>query len=300
MSLSRGWVRLDRRSRMNALRCGMAGLLFLLGQAAAEQGGSAPSGAAPRLRSGIEMAPIFARQVKPRLNPPEAERRLYATLLGETLARADVVLTAAQYIVLVDRNPRVQAALVYWRDDRGAMHFIGASPVATGRLGEYEYFLSPLGVFEHTIENLDFRAEGTRNDLGIRGYGATGMRVFDFGWVMGERTWDGGLSPMRLQMHATDPDVLEPRLGSPGSKGCIRISSSLNQLLDRYGLLDADYDAALARGDHLWVLSKDRTPTPWSGRYLLVVESEWAQRPPWASLVSKGRKASAAAPFRAR
>ena len=56
------------------------------------------------------------------------------------------------------------------------------------------------------------RARGT--SLGIRGYGVKGMRVFDFGWVTGERTWgDGGLSPMRLQLHSTDPDVLEPRLG---------------------------------------------------------------------------------------
>jgi hypothetical protein len=196
-------------------------------------------------------------------------------LLNATLTKANVVLTSSQYILLVDRSPRVQAALVYWRDGEGEMRVIGASAVSTGRPGGFEYFLTPLGVFEHTIANLDFRAEGTRNEFGIRGYGVAGMRVCDFGWVMGERTWgDGGLSPMRLQVHATDPDALEPRLGFAASKGCIPISESLNQFLDRYGVLDADYDAALERGAHLWVLRKDRTPTPWSGRYLVVVESE--------------------------
>ena len=44
-----------------------------------------------------------------------------------------------------------------------------------------------------------------------------------FGWVIAERGWGaGGMSPMRLQMHATDPDRLEPRLGRAESKGWIR------------------------------------------------------------------------------
>ena len=183
-----------------------AALLFLFAQAAAERGVSGPSSAPLRLRSGVELAPIFAREVKPRLNLPEEERGVYAGFLEAALTRADLVLATAQYILLVDRSPKVQAALLYWRDVEGRLHFIGASPASTGRRGGYEHFLTPLGVFEHTIAHLDFRAEGTRNEFGIRGYGVKGMRVFDFGWVIGERTWGaGGLSPMRLQVHATDP-----------------------------------------------------------------------------------------------
>jgi hypothetical protein len=236
------------------------------------------------LRSGIELAASFAREVKPRLTLPEEEHAVYAGLLAAALGKADLVLATAQYVLLVDRSPKVQAALVYWRDTEGRLQFIGASPASTGRPGGYEHFLTPLGVFEHTIAHLDFRAEGTRNEFGIRGYGVKGMRVFDFGWVIGERTWGrGGLSPMRLQVHATDPDLLEPRLGSAASSGCIRISASLNQFLDKYGVLDADYEAALERGVELWMLRRDRTPTPWAGRYLVVVESDRARRPPWAS-----------------
>jgi hypothetical protein len=266
-------------------RYAFGALLLLFAQAAAEQGASGPSTAPLPLRSGIELAAIFAREVKPRLNLPEEERAAYAGLLEGALTKANVVLTTAQYVLLVDRSPTVQATLVYWGDGEGTLHFIGASPASTGRRGGYEHFLTPLGVFEHSLAHLDFRAEGTRNEFGIRGYGVKGMRVFDFGWVMGERTWgDRGLSPMRLQVHATDPDVLEPRLGSAASSGCIRISASLNRFLDKYGVLDADYEAALERGGQLWVLRKDRTPTPWSGRYLIVVESDRARRPPWASL----------------
>ena len=102
-----------------------------------------------------------------------------------------------------------------------------------------------LGVFAHSLDNPDFRAEGTLNSNGIRGYGAKGMRVFDFGWQRVPKGWgDGAVSEMRLQMHATDPDLLERRLGSAQSKGCIRIPATLNRFLDRHGVLDADYERA--------------------------------------------------------
>lgn len=237
------------------------------------------------LASGSEFAGVFAREVTPALAVPDDEQTRYARRLADALLSAGIDLAGAQFVLLVDRNPQVQAAFVYWRDDAGEWFFIGAAPASTGRRGGFEYFLTPLGVFEHTIAHPDFRAEGTRNELGVMGYGAKGMRVFDFGWVPAERTWDdGGFSPMRLQMHATDPQLLEPHLGTANSKGCIRIPARLNRLLDRYGLLDADYEAALARGLQFWVLPKDRQPTPWSGRYLVVVDSERKARPAWSPL----------------
>ncbi len=272
-------------------------VLFLCAQAVADPRADGPGTAPRQFRSGVELAPIFAREVRPQARPPGTERALYVGLLETALANASVELPQAQYILVVDRNPKVQVALLYWGDGEGTLHFIGASSVSTGRPGAYDHFLTPLGVFEHSVEHADFRAEGTWNDLGIRGYGVKGMRVFDFGWTTGERTWgDGGLSPMRLQLHATDPDVLEPRLGLPASKGCIRVSASLNQLLDKYGILDADYQAARERGVPLWVLRKDRTPTPWSGRYLVVVESERTRRPAWASFAYGDRKAGKPSP----
>jgi hypothetical protein len=246
------------------------------------------------LETGGDLALLFGRDVTPRLSVPAEEVDAYARLLRIAMLHANVRLTRAQYVLVVDRSPKVQALLVFWADGEGRLPFIGASPVSTGRPGAYEHFLTPLGVFAHSIEHLDFRVEGTRNEFGIRGYGVKGMRVFDFGWVVGERTWGrGGLSPMRLQMHATDPDLLEPRLGTAASSGCIRISASLNQFIDKYGLLDADYEAAMDRGVQFWVLRKDRTPTRWSGRYLVVVESERARRPAWAASAVRDRRSEA-------
>ncbi|HSE92298.1 MAG TPA: L,D-transpeptidase, partial [Methylomirabilota bacterium] len=222
----------------------------------------------------------FAAEVDRRLDVPPNDQQRYAVMLAQALAQAGVSDRGAQAFVLIDRSPQVQAGFVVLRTPAGGWHWLGAAPVSTGRPSGFEHFRTPTGVFAHTLDNPDFRAEGTLNEHNVRGYGLAGMRVFDFGWVAAERGWGrGGTSLMRLQMHATDPDRLEPRLGRAESKGCIRIPATLNTFLDRHGILDADYDAALARGDVLWVLRADREPIPWPGRYLVVVDSQAATRP---------------------
>jgi hypothetical protein len=228
-------------------------------------------------------AEAFRREVDLRLEVPVAVQHYYAKRLDDALAGAALKVVRTQYVLLVDRSAQVQAAFLYWRSPDAAWQLVGASPVATGRPGEYEHFLTPLGVFAHSLANPDFRAEGTRNALGIRGYGAEGMRVYDFGWVPAERSWEPGAEGrMRLQVHSTDPDLLEPLLGAWHSKGCIRIPASLNDFIDRYGLLDADYEAAARAGRRLWMLRADREPTPSPGRWLVVMDSERTARPRWA------------------
>jgi len=226
---------------------------------------------------------VFTADVSPRLDIPPDEQATYAQLLRQRLIEAGVTIERPQWLVLVDRSRHVQAAMVWWIDDAGATGLVGATPASTGRPSGFEHFATPLGAFAHTLDHPDFRAEGTVNALGIRGYGVRGMRVYDFGWVMAERGWAPGAQPMRLQMHATDPVHLEPRLGTRASKGCIRVPASLNTLLDRWGVLDADYDAAAAAtGRAPWVLRPDRITTPWAGRWLVVVETSRSARPDWS------------------
>jgi hypothetical protein len=174
---------------------------------------------------------------------------------------------------------------VLLRPPGGPWCWLGATPASTGRVGAFEHFRTPLGVFLHGPHNPDYRALGTVNERGIRGYGARGLRVFDFGWVTAERGWGrGGTGTMRLQVHATDPVRLEPRLGRAASKGCIRITAALNRFLDCHGLLDAEYDAAQAAGRRQWILRLDRTTIPWPGRCLVVVDSQRRERPAWSPL----------------
>lgn len=235
-------------------------------------------------RDALKLAGQFASAVTRRLNVAPADQSAYGQRLQAALAAKGLGALARQYVVLVDRNPNVQALFIYFRGDpASAWTLIGASPVATGWPGRYDHFVTPLGVFEHTPQNMDFRAEGTFNENRIRGYGARDMRIFDFGWTDAERGWGkGGISSMRFQMHATDPDRLEPLLGIRHSKGCVRIPGSLDRFLDQYGVIDADYQAMVDAGFSLWVLHRDRTVTPWAGRYLVVVDSGAPSRPAWS------------------
>ncbi|WP_274389623.1 L,D-transpeptidase [Paraburkholderia tagetis] len=255
-----------------------------------------PAQAAEETHRALAMRQTFARDVKRRLRVPFADQRAYAQRLQAALDAKNLGALAGEFVILVDRAATVQALFIYFRampDQPWQM--IGASPVATGRPGEYDHFLTPLGVFEHTPSNMDFRAEGTMNENGIRGYGARDMRIYDFGWVDGERGWGkGGHSPMRFQMHATDPDRLEPLLGIRHSKGCVRIPASLNTFIDHYGIVDAEYQALVDAGKSLWVLHPSREVTPWAGRFIVVIDSQRKARPAWAP--APGREARAKMP----
>lgn len=232
------------------------------------------------------LAVAFAQEVGPRLEVPADAAAAYAARLAQAWLSAGIDPGAAtQFVLLVDRSPQVQALVLFWGSPADGWRVVGAAPVSTGLPGRYEHFVTPTGVFAHALANPDFRAEGTRNDLGIRGYGRQGSRIFDFGWVAAPKGWGNrAMSVMRLQVHATDPDLLERRLGSAQSKGCIRIPAHVDEFLDRYGVLDADYDAALAadKGRVPWVLRSDRLPSPWAGRWLVVVDSQAATRPDWS------------------
>jgi hypothetical protein len=247
-------------------------------------------------RRAMLLRAVFAHTVTRRLQVPAGAQQEYGDRLESTLQADQLGNLAGEYVVLVDRCANVQALFIYFRatpSDKWVM--IGASPVATGRPGEYDHFITPLGVFEHTPDNMDFRAEGTMNENGIRGYGKRDMRIFDLGWAQGERGWGkGGMSQMRFQMHATDPDKLEPLLGIRHSKGCVRIPASLDTFLDDYGILDAEYEALVESGKPLWVLHSNRQVTPWAGRYIVVVDSERKARPGWSP--APGGKARAVMP----
>ncbi|MCA3779342.1 MAG: hypothetical protein IOC39_33170 [Burkholderia sp.] len=234
----------------------------------------------------VDMRKRFTQEVTRRLNVPASEQRAYGERLQKALAEADLGDLSGEYIAMVDRAPNVQALFIYFRaTPANAWLMIGASPVGTGLPGKYDHFLTPLGVFHHSPDNMDFRAEGTTNENGIRGYGRRDMRIYDFGWVDGERGWGkGGVSPMRFQMHATDPDRLEALLGIRHSKGCVRIPASLNTFFDRHSLLDDDYQARVEAGKSLWVLRRDRDITPIAGRYLVVIDSARKARPAWAPM----------------
>ena len=126
-----------------------------------------------------------------------------------------------QLLVVVDRDPAVQELRIILAQPDATWQVIGGSKVSTGQSGRRGYFITPMGVFLHTDGILDYRALGTFNENHIRGLGLKGMRVWDFGWQTAQKGWRDERDPaeIRLQMHATDPDYLEQRLGPPGVGG---------------------------------------------------------------------------------
>jgi hypothetical protein len=217
--------------------------------------------------------------------PPDRMNALMARTRDE-LSANHTPLQNPSLLVVVDRNPRVQLLfIILARLDR-KWQLVGADRVSTGQAGRRGYFITPTGVFLHTDAILDYRAEGTFNENHIRGLGRKGMRVWDFGWVQAAKGWnsDEETGEIRLLLHATDPDFLEQRLGRTASKGCIRISAAMNEFLDKYGVLDVDYEVAAAfDASFEAVLRPDRTPTPLAGRTLVIIDSSVPLQPQAAS-----------------
>jgi hypothetical protein len=212
--------------------------------------------------------------------------RLSPSRIADLQTRATAMLHAAgtsidapQLVVVVDRNPAIQVLglmLATPAPHQTRWSLIGAVHVSTGQANRKDYYITPIGVFRHTDAILDFRALGTYNEHHVRGLGVEGMRVWDFGWQWAVKGWhtdhEGG--DIRLQMHATDPKLLEVRLGRPASEGCIRVSSTMNRFMDEHGVLDADYErAAITDIRYRALLKPERTPTPLAGRLLIVVDS---------------------------
>lgn len=180
-------------------------------------------------------------------------------------------LVAPEFLVVVNRHPNVQSMSVVITDGK-AVEFIGSAKVSTGHLNRKLYFQTPIGIFENKREFGNYRAEGTKNENGVRGLGRKGMRVFDFGWQDSVASWGArGPASIRLQMHATDPDLLESRLGTPASKGCVRIQTGVNAFIDQYGVLDKHYVGSETEAAG-WVVSKIKKMDKYDGRYMVVME----------------------------
>jgi hypothetical protein len=202
----------------------------------------------------------------------------YEFIFQDAIQKLDkVYANEDQYFVYVDRNPLKQLIFVcFFEVKEKKIIVIGKDFVSTGnpKKGK-DYFETPTGIFKNSLNNMSYRALGTKNDNGWMGLGKKGARVWDFGWQLTEKVVKGKRKKffIRLLLHATDPVYGEPRLGKPDSKGCIRISHKLNEFLDIYGILDKEYEVNKHLKKVKWVLRKDRKPVKYQGQYLIVGDS---------------------------
>jgi hypothetical protein len=210
------------------------------------------------------------------LTLPQGRKQQIVDMVAQALHDHGRTIDHAQMLVAVDRNPRQQELALIMAQPDGPWRILGATHVSTGQANRKLYYITPTGVFPHDGTILDYRAEGTFNENHIRGLGLKGMRVWDFGWQWANKGWltSGEKGQIRLEMHATDPEFLEQRLGKPASEGCVRIPALWNRFLDYHGVLDADYEQrAETDPQYRGVLLHDREPTPLAGDLLVVVDS---------------------------
>jgi hypothetical protein len=228
-------------------------------------------------REAARLREALSREVPEHIAPgSEESERAWIARARTAIAAAPMVIDRPQLLVVVDRDPAVQELRIILARPEASWQVIGGSKVSTGQAERRGYFITPVGVFLHTDGILDYRALGTFNENHIRGLGLKGMRVWDFGWRTAEKGWraDRDVAEIRLEMHATDPDYLEQRLGRPASQGCVRIPGTMNRFLDVHGVLDADYErAAQADGQVRSILRPEREPTPLAGNAMVVVDS---------------------------
>jgi hypothetical protein len=177
----------------------------------------------------------------------------------------------SQYFIFADRNPIRQYIFVCFFEARlKNVEIIGVDKTSTGDQNLAGHYETPIGFFKNTPAIMGYRAEGTKNNRGIRGLGEKGSRVWNFGW---QRTYKNG-SPVSIcfQIHGTDPDIGEPMLGRIFSKGCLHVSAKLNYFLDHYGILDKEYEL-LNKRRKISLLKEDREPVAWAGTFVLVGDS---------------------------
>ena len=221
----------------------------------------------------------FQHEVRNAIRPDPVRDQNWITLAHAALTDSNTTLDHPQLVVVVDRNPRIQQLMVIAASPSDTWRVIGGGTISTGQTGRFDHYVTPVGVFHVTDAILGFRAEGTLNENGIRGLGAKGMRVWDFGWQVAKKGWVESVgkpdsTPIRFMLHATDPDKLEQRLGHPASQGCIRMPATLNRFLDRHGVLDSDYErAAQTEIRFRALLLPGREPSALAGNTLIVVDS---------------------------
>ena len=194
----------------------------------------------------------------------------------ELVRQSQAKLDSSQFFLLVDRNHEIQKAFVVFYDvTEGKVVLIGGEKISTGNPKRRGYFETPTGIFPNKPANMSYRALGTKNKHGWRGFGVKGSRVWDIGW---QRTVKGNGEPMGIRMlvHATDPESGEQRLGSIQSKGCIRVTWRFNRFLDYYGVLDREYEANVKAK---YVLLAKRAPVSFAGKFVVIIDSGEFQRP---------------------
>jgi hypothetical protein len=239
-------------------------------------------------RQAAALRDAFAAAVPGAVNLSPAAQAALITLGQQMAAAGHLFIRQPQLVLIVDRAPGAQLLAMALARPDGDWEILGTRHVSTGKPGRLQHFKTPVGVLLNDGSEIGYRALGTFNQNHIRGLGVKGMRVWDFGWQTTDdwRT-PGATMQVRVEMHATDPAVLEERIGRADSEGCIRLPDALNRFLDQHGIIDAAIER-IGQSDSGYraLLSPELAPTPLAGDAVIVVDSSEPEARPYPPATS--------------
>lgn len=128
-------------------------------------------------------------------------------------------LTRTQILLYSDVSKNGQNLSIWLleetKGDERKYSFIGASKISSGypdpkprKPANETKFATGTGVYTtnpNITGAIGYRAEGTKNKNGIRGFGERGNRVYDVGPMRTKRAWNGENMEIRFMIHSTDP-----------------------------------------------------------------------------------------------
>jgi hypothetical protein len=211
-----------------------------------------------------ELKQQYEREVSPRLRIPADELQLYGYIAELQLYSLRSELREPQYLLVIDSNPHVQAAMLLWRLLPSSYDLVGASPVST-TIAMGDEAIAPSGLFERQ------RTSSVAPARVSRACGNETQRAHSFGCQSARRDFARlGDADTRLQVQAADQQA-ERRLGAPCTDACVLLPSALMSFLDEYGVLDDGITGLVQR--HM---------LPYRGRFLMFVDSQRDDRPSWS------------------
>ena len=88
------------------------------------------------------LAKEFSVSVSPYLKVPEPVSIEYASRLDGAFKGTNIWLSNQQFVLLVDRNPNIQAAFLYLGSQQDGWSLLGVAPISSGLPGTFEHFLT--------------------------------------------------------------------------------------------------------------------------------------------------------------
>jgi len=162
----------------------------------------------------------------------------YKKIIRKLINKKLIYLKNNEFIFLIDRYTQ-KALILSYNKKHNFVSYIASSKVSTGNphlnSRNDRYFQTPLMIINRKKY---VRGDWRANKRNFQEYGKRNNRIFYLGkHIIPLNDNSNILKEVHLALHSTNP-IDSRLLGHKASRGCIRISSTLNKILDKGSILD--------------------------------------------------------------